>query len=360
MRRTDKREFLQQLHKLLPTGDEEYKFKQAVGGMFVSRKLDGMQAFWDGGITAGMPAHEVPWANTAKDKKLFRSTGLWTRYGKTVQAPEKWLKALPKVLLVGELYAGLGNFHKVMSACRKHVPVEEEWDDIMFWLYDAPAESQFCASGRIKVRDWEVTLDYLEMKEFLSSLRKQGRELEVTNPMSFERALELLSKFENNIVRVVPQMPLPFSTKAAEAKLLSFFNEEVDRGGEGVVIRSPQGVWTPTRSKDVLKLKKEKDEEGMITGFTTGREGKEDRRTGRIGALIIEDESGNTLKVAGINETESLLCPDGEQWAASNPDKELPNQFTPRYFERGQRITFTYYQKSPYGVPLQPRYKRHA
>ena len=69
--------------------------KHKIGGFYVSEKLDGTRAFWDGGITRGLPTASVPWASVADPKTGDRkakikpvSTGLWSRYGNPIMAPD--------------------------------------------------------------------------------------------------------------------------------------------------------------------------------------------------------------------------------------------------------------------------------
>jgi hypothetical protein len=70
-----RREFLQLANKF----DEH---KHNVNGWMMSEKLDGMRCIWDGGITRGMMAAQVPWANIEKDGRYRNAptaTGLWSR-----------------------------------------------------------------------------------------------------------------------------------------------------------------------------------------------------------------------------------------------------------------------------------------
>ena len=144
-----KREFLMLAHV----------FKdQDIGGWFVSEKLDGMRAFWDGGISRGTPTGSVPWANTLKDaryKKTIYATGLWTRGGKAIQAPVWWLDKLPEHPLDGELYMGCGNFQKVMSTVKSLTP-GEGWTDVEYHIFDQPCLTKVLGSG---------TLPWAELEE---------------------------------------------------------------------------------------------------------------------------------------------------------------------------------------------------
>ena len=75
-----KAEFVQLAHKYVPT-------KHSCSGAWISEKLDGVRAVWDGGISRGVPTKDVPYANTVKDHRLLKppvATGLWSRMGRVV------------------------------------------------------------------------------------------------------------------------------------------------------------------------------------------------------------------------------------------------------------------------------------
>jgi len=119
-----KQEYLMLSHIFKP-------MKQSVAGWFVSEKLDGIRAYWDGGLSRGLPASEVPYANTVKDFRLnhqVMATGLWTRTGKVIYAPDYWLNQLPSIPLDGELYIGPNSFQELTSiVSKKDGSSESEW-----------------------------------------------------------------------------------------------------------------------------------------------------------------------------------------------------------------------------------------
>jgi DNA ligase-1 len=85
---------------------------EKVTGWYVSEKLDGCRAYWDGET-------------------------LWSRSGKVVQAPAEFLSQLPAgVALDGKIYCGPGQLKAASNAVRlggKH------WaEDISFVVFDAP------------------------------------------------------------------------------------------------------------------------------------------------------------------------------------------------------------------------------
>ena len=78
-------------------------------GRFGSRKYNGFSVLWDGGVTRGMLAKDVPWYYKGGDKDGVVSTGLWSlgrnMKPKVLRAPDLWLNQLPvSVPLHGELW----------------------------------------------------------------------------------------------------------------------------------------------------------------------------------------------------------------------------------------------------------------
>jgi DNA ligase-1 len=139
------REFLQLAQNYNP-------IRHGIGGWFASEKLDGMRAYWDGGISRGILTSQIKYANTAKDYRRLtpvRATGLWTRYAKPIAAPNWWLDLLPaNVPLDGELYMGHGKFQELVSCVKKLEP-GPEWHSVCYMVFDVPSDYMMFAPGRI-------------------------------------------------------------------------------------------------------------------------------------------------------------------------------------------------------------------
>lgn len=82
-------------------------------GWYMTEKLDGVRAYWNG-------------------------TGFISRLGHTFSAPDWFLKGMPLCHLDGELWLGRGRFQDTVSAVRKKTPVDEEWARMKYWVFDAP------------------------------------------------------------------------------------------------------------------------------------------------------------------------------------------------------------------------------
>jgi len=118
---------------------------EQVQGWYASRKYNGWSALWDGGITRGMLAEEVPWYYKGKDRPIV-STGLWT-LGRTpnsneikpkvIQAPSYFLNKLPPNIPVhGEISYldknGYDRLHMVKRVCGMKFGYNPLWYSLKF------------------------------------------------------------------------------------------------------------------------------------------------------------------------------------------------------------------------------------
>ncbi|MCE2461412.1 MAG: DNA ligase [Pseudomonadales bacterium] len=85
-----------------------------LGEYWVSEKLDGVRAFWDG--------------------DAFHS-----RRGNRYAAPDWFLEGLPGVPLDGELWMGRGTFDELSGVVRRLAPDDEAWRTIRYMVFDLPS-----------------------------------------------------------------------------------------------------------------------------------------------------------------------------------------------------------------------------
>ncbi len=86
----------------------------ALQGYWVSEKLDGVRARWDG-------------------------HALYSRGGYRITAPAWFTRDFPSQPLDGELWIARGRFSEVSAAVRRVEPDSEEWRQIRFMIFDLPA-----------------------------------------------------------------------------------------------------------------------------------------------------------------------------------------------------------------------------
>lgn len=365
--KTLRREFLQ----LADTYDSA---KHVIAGFYISEKLDGTRCFWDGGITRGQPTDTVPWASVIDPKTGDRkakikpvSTGLWSRYGNPIMAPDWFLNALPACPLDGELWAGRGNFQLCRSICGGDEP-DPRFKQISYAVYSSPSLPAIFASGEIKNANMRLAVDVDAMEKYVTGrLKKFGGDFKfVTKGATFEQELLFLREAiesQNDYVFLHRQVRLPLDEAEARTAAAGYLDQVLDKGGEGCVIRNPAAVWTPKRHKGLLKFKPYEDAEAVIIGYVSGKEGKQGNVLGKIGALRVrsttlknnvEFEIGSGLT---MEDREFLLHKD-TSYAAEHPGEDMPADAQGRHLKVGQTITFKYRELSDDGIPKEGRYWR--
>jgi DNA ligase-1 len=357
-----RREFLQLADTFNPA-------KHKIAGYLVSEKLDGTRCFWDGGLSRGLPTEQVPWASitdpkTGKRKSKLKplATGLWSRYGNPIMAPDEFLNALPACPLDGELWAGRGNFQLCRSICAGDEP-DPRFHQITYAVYSAPAIPYVFGTGEIKNTNMVCNLNFEEVEKWIKPRLLPGYGW-VQVPATFNDELMFLREYlevQNDRVFVHKQTRLPENEEEARAVVDEFLKKVLDQGGEGCVIRNPLASWTPKRHKGLLKFKPFEDAEGTITGFTGGRETtKGSRLLGKIGALIVEF-NGKRLELAGLTDAERDFGNGTmSDWAALHPGLDVPPDVgvNSKHFKKGQTVTFKYRELTDDGIPKEARYWR--
>ena len=323
---------------------------QFIGGWYASEKLNGCRAFWDGGISRGMRASKVPYTNCVKDHRLNVppvATGLWSRTGKVVHAPDWWLDQLPKMLLDGELYLGKHRFQELRTIIGKHVP--ENWDEVQYRVFDSPSWYAFGRPREVKIRG-EYTFKIDNVPLFVRQ-HATNRQIERSEKLPFDIIQKYLHSRCKGLCVPIKQILLPWiHAREAVDKML---NDLVLQGAEGVILRKPSCVWIPERSKELLKYKPFNDAEGTVTGFTSGK----GKYSGMIGALIL-DFNGKRLELSGMTDEERRFHRNSVDYAAWKPGEDMPPGVYAKHFEVGDIVTFKYGELSDDGVPKEARYWR--
>ncbi|MGR7920878.1 DNA ligase [Zobellella denitrificans] len=192
----------------------------------VSEKLDGVRAYWNG-------------------------RELLSRGGHRFSAPDWFLAGFPATPLDGELWLGRGRFSELSAAVRRFVPLDDEWRQIRFMVFDLPASD-------------------LPFEARLSALQALFATLDTPH-------LELVEQ------RRVPDRPA-----------LSAWLAEVEAGGgEGLMLRHRQSRYLPGRNEDLLKLKRHRDAEAVVLAHLPGQ-GKYE---GMLGALLVETPDGRRFRL---------------------------------------------------------------
>lgn len=192
----------------------------------ISEKYDGVRAVWDGKV-------------------------LTTRQGNEIQAPTWFTKDFPKMPLDGELWLARGQFDALSGAVRKDIPVDAEWKNITYQIFELPN-----ATGTFEARAKRIV--YIIKKTNLPHL-KAVAQFRVKN----------------------------------EAELNKKLKSIVANGGEGLMLHRADAAYITGRSYALLKLKLLLDAEATVVAHTKGK----GKYVGKLGALIVETPEGLRFKL---------------------------------------------------------------
>jgi DNA ligase-1 len=187
-----------------------------VSTYLVSEKYDGVRAIW-------------------KDDQLR------TRSGNLINAPTWFTQDLPAVWLDGELWSERGNFEIVLSTVSKNKPIDTEWRQIKYMVFDAPNYEQVFAARA----------DF------------------------YEALLESL-----NLSHVEPVKQFTINSNAELSELLLRLTQ---RGAEGLMLQKADALFSVGRSNNLLKLKPYMDAEAVVIRHLMGK-GKYENS---LGALLV-------------------------------------------------------------------------
>ena len=354
-----RREFLQLAHTYRPE-------KDSVDGCYLSEKLDGTRCLWDGGVSRGKPTAEVPWASLTNPKTgdLKRkikpvATGLWSRYGNPIMAPDSFLNKLPPFPLDGELWAGRGNFQLCWSICAGDQP-DPRFGQIEFAVYSAPPVANLFAAGEIKNANFHLRLDE---EACIRWWLENCLDTDVCGPSSdatFAAELDYLQhalETQSNVY-LHRQVLLDGGEDRARGVLGGFLDGVLAQGGEGIMLRRPDSRWQPKRHRGILKWKPFDDSEATVVGFISGNEGKQGNILGKIGALVVDWQGVEFEIGSGLTFDEREFEQEKHATVAThNPGVRLEN-VNGKHLRLGDKVTFKFRELTDDGVPKEARYWR--
>lgn len=369
-----RREFLMLAHPYDPR-------KFGLVSTYASEKLDGVRAFWDGGISRGKPCDLVPYANTDKHGRYLIqpiATGLWTRYGQPIQAPKSFLDQLPiGMCLDGELTAGRNTFQDTVSTVRSLSPDPTRWEQIRYAAFDAPSYRSVFADGDLRSPNFKKSFRGI-LRGFVSESVQARDRIEDSTPFYRRYAILRESLPVVGQISVHPQTQLSScSVVEAEKDMKRFFDLVLDQGGEGLILKSPVCQWTPQRSTMMVKVKGIKDDEAEILGMTwaeptnmtlsvTGE--KTDKLLGLMGSLRVRYKGVDFNIGTGFTDVERKIFLSGNteergfaaalEYGRQRPGEPIPPTYYSKQFRVGEKVTFRYRELTEDGIPKEARYLR--
>ena len=339
-----KREFCQLSHT--------YKGEN-VAGHFASSKLDGFRVIWDGGVSRGYPKADVPWANHDKDSRYVEqpiATGLWTRYGNVVHAPDWFLDLLPRYPMDGELWSPDLSRQQIRSICSTRDP-GDGWKGITYQVFNLVLARVWLGEGRINNPNFSKTICSASIDWYI---RRGGS---IFLMQDFETSYEqMLSSTWSKHIKLVLQKRLTINYAEEIEQMLEV--EMAKEHGEGLIITDPRGRMAMKRVKTSLKVKPNDDSEARVIGYVAGREtDKGSRLLGKLGCLIVRWGS-EVFELSGFTDAERTLSPRARDYALVHPGEQIPYKDACFAFPVESLVTFKYRGLTDDGIPNEARYWR--
>lgn len=191
-----------------------------------SEKLDGVRGYWNG-------------------------ENIISRAGNIINAPTWFIKDFPNVPLEGELWIGRGQFDLVSGIIRRQNPIDQDWRQVKFMLFDAP-NSKLVFSQR---------MDFID---------------------------NLISPLNIPWLQLIPHYS--FDNYSA---LIDHFHKLIDNGAEGLMLNKANAYYQSGRTDSIVKLKPYIDTEAIVVKHLTGK-GKYKHM---MGSLLVKNKHGMEFKI---------------------------------------------------------------
>jgi DNA polymerase/3'-5' exonuclease PolX len=271
--------------------------KEDVTGWLISEKFDGYRACYD------------------HDKKHF-----FSRQNKPFNAPEWFIQAMPPRLIDGELWIGRDMFQE-MGTVRKKIPVDEEWFNITFQVYDMPDHPG----------------------PFVERLKELKRIVKLTKERWNLRRKDYEYPYNKMACPVVVAKQVVMKD---DTHLESVYQTIIKEGGEGIMLKDPNSPYEGKRSNYLLKYKPNFDAEAVIVGYKPGQ----GKYQGHLGGFICKPL---------INHDTYMSVDDNDDhgFSISGMDDEVRKTYQSTH-PLGTIISYEHSGKTDKGKPRFPRYTR--
>jgi DNA ligase len=238
---------------------------------------------------------QVKVAGWLMSEKLDGVCGYWdgqrllSKHGHELFPPPEFVRDLPPFPLEGELWGGRGHFEQTVGIVKQQQP-HAGWQQLKFAIFDVPQ-----AAGTFSAR--------------------------------IAQASGWLVAHPSDYAFVIPQRPVKDA-----ADLQRELQRIESLGGEGLIVRDPDALYSAGRSMAILKVKSFQDAEATVVAHLPGQ----GRNAGRLGALLVEREDGLRFKIGS---------------GFSDAERETPPPI-------GSVVTYKYYGNYQSGLPKFPSFLR--
>lgn len=192
----------------------------------VSEKYDGVRALWDG------------------ETLRFRS-------GRPVNAPEWFIAKLPPEKLDGELWLARGAFERLSGYVRKAVPLDEDWQQILYMIFELPGGAGTFADRVVRIQE---IVDKAKWPQLVAV-----EQFRVVDRVALKRKLD----------------------------------QVVNDGAEGLMLHLADANYVTGRSDVLFKLKRLQDTEARVVEHLPGK----GKYVGQMGALRLEMPDGRRFNI---------------------------------------------------------------
>jgi DNA ligase-1 len=242
------------------------------------------------------------WASEKLDgvRCIFINGRLMSRNNNIFNAP-KWFvdnisQNIPSsVILDGELFTKRGDFAGVMGIVTKKIPIDSEWKQISFVLFDIPSIKDVFEE---RMKGLKTIVNKIGSKNI-----KMLNQIRVRNTNHLEQIQQLI----------------------------------LSKGGEGVMLRRPGSFYEHKRSNTLLKVKTFMDDEAVVVDHKMGSGKYEDV----LGHLIVK-------WYKGVNK--------GIQFSIGSGISDQERKSYKRYFPKGTIVKFKYFEVNASGKPRFPTF----
>jgi len=178
-----------------------------VQNYWVSEKLDGVRAYWDG-------------------------SQFISKKGHVYSAPEWFTEGFPRFPLDGELWIARNTFDELSGIVRKNKPIDKEWQKVSYQVFDLPQSPE--------------TFDRRLIK--LKKVFNQEK-------IEFPEWLVLIKQYKS----------------VSHDDLMAQLDLVVQQGGEGLMLHLGSSLYHGRRDDDLLKLKRYFDAEARVVEHIAGK-----------------------------------------------------------------------------------------
>jgi DNA ligase-1 len=176
---------------------------------------------------------------------------LLTRNGNKIHAPNWFTQDFPKIELDGELWIAPGSFQLLTRIVLDNKPDVKLWADVSYQVFDLPASR---APFEMRQRQLQTLVD----KQSLPHL-KHVKQKKISGLVNIQ----------------------------------SYLKKAVDKGAEGIMLRTLGSPYVSGRSEHLFKMKLRRDAEARVIAYQSGR-GKYENM---MGAIWVEMEDGTLFKI---------------------------------------------------------------